>query len=167
MGLLNNWLKKNTKEQLEQTNAKAKPVSKEKKAVKAAKEVKAVEEKHDHEHDHGHEHEHEHVKTSGKKHVLPAGSIAHRVLLRPLVTEKSAVAESMNKYSFIVAKWATKTQIKKAVADIYKVVPCGINMANVDGKRVRFGRNQGRRSDYKKAIVSLPHGKTIDIHTGV
>ncbi|OGH91861.1 MAG: 50S ribosomal protein L23 [Candidatus Magasanikbacteria bacterium RIFOXYD2_FULL_39_9] len=87
--------------------------------------------------------------------------------MKPLVTEKSAIAESKNKYSFLVAKAANKNQVKTAVAEIYGVQPTQVNIANVEGRAVRFGRSAGRRGDYKKAIVTLPAGKTIDIHTGV
>jgi len=153
MGLFNNWMNKKKKEQLEKTSAKARPVS-----VKETKEEKGP----------VHEHEHEEAeKSKGKKHSLPLHSEAHRILLRPLVTEKSAIAESENKYSFVVARWANKKQVMQAVKDVYKIEPENVNIMNVDGRQIRFGRNMGRRSDYKKAIVTLPKGKTIDIHTGV
>lgn len=112
------------------------------------------------------------VKTSAKKkseHVvkLTEKSLAFRVLIKPLVTEKSAIAEHGNKYSFMVAKTANKNQIKIAIEEIYGVKPSQVNVANIEGRRVRFGRTMGKRNDYKKAIVTLPEGKTIDIHTGV
>jgi large subunit ribosomal protein L23 len=155
MGLFDNWLKKKKKEQLQKTSERAKPVS-----------VKAVKEEKETAHEHAHEHD-EAEQGKGKKHSLPLHSEAHRILLRPLVTEKSAIAESENKYSFVVAKWANKNQVMQAVKDVYKIEPTDVNIMNIDGRQVRFGRNMGRRSDYKKAIVTLPKGKTIDIHTGV
>ncbi|HSR88819.1 MAG TPA: 50S ribosomal protein L23 [Candidatus Udaeobacter sp.] len=167
MGLLNNFLgKKQTKEQLNKIGEKqstAVVAAKEKK-VKAkketAKEVKA--------HDHNHDHKHDHSETESKpKAKLSVHSVAFKVLVKPLVTEKSAVAESKNKYSFVVAKSANKDQIKKAIEEVYGVKPSNVNVANIEGRRVRFGRSMGRRSDYKKAIITLPQGKTIDIHTGV
>lgn len=94
-------------------------------------------------------------------------SLAFRVLVKPLITEKSAIAEHGNKYSFVVAKSANKNQIKIAIEEIYGVKPSQVNVANIEGRRVRFGRAMGRRSDYKKAIITLSEGKTIDIHTGV
>ncbi len=94
-------------------------------------------------------------------------SLAFRVLIKPLVTEKSAIAEHGNKYSFMVAKTANKNQIKIAIEEIYGVKPTQVNVANIEGRRVRFGRTMGKRNDYKKAIITLPQGKTIDIHTGV
>lgn len=153
VGLLNNWLKKKKKEQLEQTGE----VKVAKKEAVAKKEPKKVKEKI----------QEEAVTVKKEKIKLPAQSIAYKVLIKPLVTEKSAIAESINKYSFVVAAWATKFQVKKAVEDTYGVKPLSVNMINVDGRRVRFGRTMGRRSDYKKAIVTLPPGKSIDIHVGV
>ncbi|MEK7131368.1 MAG: 50S ribosomal protein L23 [Patescibacteria group bacterium] len=110
------------------------------------------------------------VKTENKtehKVKLTDKSLAFRVLVKPLVTEKSAIAENGNKYSFVVAKSANKNQIKIAIEEIYGVKPSQINVANIEGRRVRFGRTMGKRNDYKKAIITLPEGKTIDIHTGV
>ena len=106
-------------------------------------------------------------KKSEHKVKLTDKSLAFRVLVKPLVTEKSAIAEHGNKYSFVVAKSANKNQIKIAIEEIYGVKPSQINVANIEGRRVRFGRTMGKRNDYKKAIITLPKGKTIDIHTGV
>jgi large subunit ribosomal protein L23 len=89
------------------------------------------------------------------------------VLLQPLVTEKSVIRESAGVYTFMVALGATKLTVKQAVKDIYGVLPSTVRMINVEGKRVRFGRTIGKRRDWKKAIVTLPKGKTIHIHEGV
>ncbi|NQU83498.1 MAG: 50S ribosomal protein L23 [Parcubacteria group bacterium] len=105
------------------------------------------------------------VKTRKKK--LTKYSIADKVLVHPLITEKSAVAESVNKYSFIVAKWANKLQIKRAIKDIYGITPTMINTVNIEGKKVRFKWRQGRRKGCKKAVITLPKGKSINIHEGV
>ncbi len=150
MGLLDRWSKKAEKAQLAETT-KAE-VTSVKKVVSTKKAVaKATEEKTE-----------KVVKTEAK-----VSSIADRVLIRPLVTEKAAIAGAHNKYGFIVAKNATKTGVKKAIEGIYGIKPVAVNIINVSGKNVRFGRSLGRRSDYKKALVTLPHGKTINIHEGV
>jgi large subunit ribosomal protein L23 len=154
MGLLDRWSKKTTKAQLDETTGKKTeevetPVKKSIAAKKVA--TKAAAEKT------------EKVVNSEVK----VSSIADKVLLRPLVTEKAAIAGSHNQYGFIVAKNATKTGIKKAVEGVYGVKPLAVNVINVSGKEVRFGRSLGRRSDYKKALVTLPQGKTINIHEGV
>ena len=150
MGLLNNWLHKKKKEQLTKTGAKAKSVEI---AAKSVEEGKT----------------HVRKENEPKKHKikLSENSAIFRILVKPLVTEKSAVAESINKYSFVVARSANKNQIKKAVEEIYGVKPAVVNVINMEGRRLRFGRSAGRRSDFKKAIVTLPEGKTIDIHSGV
>ena len=92
---------------------------------------------------------------------------AYRVIVRALVSEKAAQAETKGKYTFVVAKDATKTQIKAAVEQVYGVRPTVVRTIHTEGKEVRFGRTIGRRKDWKKAIVTLPAGQTISIHTGV
>ncbi|MFA5175091.1 MAG: 50S ribosomal protein L23 [Patescibacteria group bacterium] len=94
-------------------------------------------------------------------------SAAYKILLYPLVTEKAAIAESVNKYTFVVSRSANKKQIKKAINDVYGVIPESVNTANIDGRVLKSRGIPGRRSDYKKAIVALPAGKTINIHEGV
>ncbi len=93
--------------------------------------------------------------------------LTHRIIIRPLVTEKAAVMQAANKYVFKVERTARKPQIKQAIKEVYGVEPLSVHMINVEGKRLRFGRNRGRRSDYKKAIVTVPPGKNIMIHEGV
>jgi len=92
--------------------------------------------------------------------------IAHKIILRPLVTEKMAIEASKNKYGFLVNRTATKNQIKQAVEEIYKVKPVSVNTVNVQGKMIYRGRNSGKRTDMKKAIVTLASGQTIT-HEGV
>lgn len=94
-------------------------------------------------------------------------SRANFVLLKTLVSEKAAMFEGKGVYTFIVYKQANKLEVKKAVKEIYGVNPEKVRMINVEGKQVRFGAKQGRQSDWKKAIVTLPKGKTINIHEGV
>ncbi len=92
---------------------------------------------------------------------------AHKIIVRPLVTEKASHAATLNQYSFIVNRAATKLQVSRAVKEMYGVMPVGVNVINVSGRRLRFGKGAGRRSDYKKAIVTLPKGSSITIHEGV
>lgn len=91
----------------------------------------------------------------------------HRILLHPVVTEKSATQESGNKYSFIVNVKANKGEIIRSVVEAYGVKPLSVRTMIVEGKRKRYGRFSGNRSAYKKAVVTVPKGKTIDIHEGV
>ncbi len=84
------------------------------------------------------------------------------VLLRPLVTEKSSRLMEKNAYSFEVAPWATKGQVKLAVQDKFKVNVISVNTVTTAGKyRRRIGPRGGYQSDWKKAIVRLKAGQQI------
>ena len=74
---------------------------------------------------------------------------------------------NLDKYSFLVSPKANKFQIAQAVNELYGVKPISVNIGHIPGKVVRFGRSMGRRSDYKKAIVTLEKGKTIVLHENV
>jgi large subunit ribosomal protein L23 len=84
------------------------------------------------------------------------------VLLRPLITEKGTDRQSEhNQYTFEVATAANKNQIKEAVELAFKVNVTGVRTMNVRGKMRRVGRHAGRKSDWKKAIVTVQQGQTI------
>ncbi len=86
-----------------------------------------------------------------------------KVLLGPHITEKASVAAETNQQIvFKVATDANKTEIKKAVELLFEVEVDSVQVANVKGKRKRFGAIQGRRSGYKKAYVQLKAGSEID-----
>lgn len=106
-------------------------------------------------------------KTSTNKSVNAVPQAGADVLLRPMLSEKTTRLEGMRQYTFAVAPFATKVQVKQAVKAAYGVVPTRVNMSNTDGKLKRFGLRFGRRTAIKKAIVTLPKGKNIDIHAGV
>lgn len=84
------------------------------------------------------------------------------VLVRPIITEKSDSLSAFNKYTFEVSARANKLTVKKAVEAIYSVDVGAVNIINIKGKTKRFRGHLGRRSDKKKAIVSLKNGQTID-----
>lgn len=92
---------------------------------------------------------------------------AFRILARPLLSEKTTRGEARGTYTFAVAMDATKTEISQAVETVYGVRPKHVRTSVVEGKIGRFGRTIGRRASWKKAIITLPAGKTISIHTGV
>lgn len=92
---------------------------------------------------------------------------AYRWIAKPLVTEKASVLGALNQYVFAVAKDANKVEVVKAIEAIYGVKPVSVNMLRVSGKQVRYGRIKGQRKDWKKAIVTLPAGKTIQVYEGV
>jgi len=77
------------------------------------------------------------------------------IIVSPVLTEKSYDGIQAKKYTFKVAKNATKTQIKTAIEDIFGVKVAKVNTVNVDGKKKRMGRSEGYTSDYKKAVVFL------------
>jgi large subunit ribosomal protein L23 len=105
--------------------------------------------------------------ATGKKAVVSKFDGAHRVLIRPLITEKAANFGVLNKYAFVVAGNSNKVEIVKAVKAVYGVNPANVNIVCVKGKAVARGRIKGRRSDFKKAIVTLKKGDTIQIYEGV
>lgn len=86
-----------------------------------------------------------------------------KVLLAPHVSEKSAVAaDQQNKYIFKVTTDATKPEIKSAVEMLFKVDVTSVQVMNMKGKTKGSGPRQGRRSDWKKAYVTLKSGQDID-----
>ena len=90
---------------------------------------------------------------------------ARDILIRPRITERTTELMADGKYVFIVDKRANKIQIADAVAEIFNVKVENVNTVNVKGKMKRMGRTQGKRSDYKKAIVKLAPGETIEFFT--
>lgn len=92
---------------------------------------------------------------------------AYKILLRPILTEKALKAETKGVYTFEIGRDINKVEVKNAVKAVYGVLPAKVRIMNMDGKNVRFGRRFGRRKDWKKAMVTLPKGKTINIHEGV
>ena len=75
------------------------------------------------------------------------------IIIKPIITEKSNMAIQEGKYTFKVAKKATKIQIAEAVEKLFNVKVLKVNTMNVQGKDKRVGYHQGRTSDWKKAIV--------------
>ena len=88
----------------------------------------------------------------------------HRdILLAPVVSEKSYGLLDENKYTFLVAPTANKTQIKIAVETVFKVHVTGVNTVNRPGKKRRTRFGIGKRPDTKRAIVTVADGERIDI----
>ena len=92
---------------------------------------------------------------------------ARDIIVKPIVTEQSVAMMENNKYVFKVALSANKIEIKKAVEEIFKVKVVDVNTVRVKGKEKRMGRSVGRTSDYKKAIVQLAEGDSIEIFEGL
>lgn len=105
-------------------------------------------------------------KKSDAKKVAKNGN-AYKVLVKPLITEKAASMSAEGKYAFEVSVDANKIEIADAIEEVYGLRPKSVNVINMLGKKVRFGRTMGRRKDWKKAIVTLGKGETINIYEGV
>jgi large subunit ribosomal protein L23 len=88
-------------------------------------------------------------------------------IIAPLITEKATLLTEQNKVVFKVAEDATKDEIAAAVEELFKVKVIKVNTLITKGKTKRFRGILGRRSDVKKAIVTLQEGQTIDISTGL
>ena len=88
-------------------------------------------------------------------------------ILSPVITEKSSIVAEHNKVIFRVAIDADKPTIKEAVEALFKVNVTKVNTIKVKGKTKRFKGTLGRRPDFKKAIVTLTDGQSIDITTGL
>ena len=85
-----------------------------------------------------------------------------QVLLAPQVSEKASMAIENNQYVFRVRNDATKPEIKTSVEQLFDVKVKGVQTLNMKGKTKRFGRGMGRRSDWKKAYVTLKEGFEIE-----
>ena len=86
------------------------------------------------------------------------------VILEPVVTEKSTRArQEKNQVAFVVARDATKIEIRQAVEKLFNVGVKAVRTMHVTGKVKRMGRFQGHRSSWKKAIVTLKEGQTIEL----
>ena len=87
---------------------------------------------------------------------------AYQIIQKPVITEKGlSIKESQNTLVFQVAPKATKTEIKEAVQQIFKVKVDGVRTANYVGKMRRRGQNEGYRRDWKKAYVKLAEGEKM------
>jgi large subunit ribosomal protein L23 len=91
----------------------------------------------------------------------------HETVVRPLITEKSSAAyQDRGEYTFEVHPDASKPQIRQAIEELFGVKVTGVWTSNVRGKEKRMGRTTGRRPAWKKAIVKLRDGDTIEIFEG-
>jgi large subunit ribosomal protein L23 len=108
-------------------------------------------------------------KEDGKNDKKARKSYEHsyRVLIKPLITEKSSNLSAKGAYCFEVAISTNKIEVAKAIEEVYGVKPEKVNVINIEGKRKTRGRVKGKRKDWKKAFVFLPKGKTIDVYEGV
>ena len=92
---------------------------------------------------------------------------AREILVRPVVSEKTNADMSDGRYVFIVDKRANRTEIKMAVEEVFKVKVDRVNTMNYLGKNRRMGRYEGKRPDFKKAVVTLAAGQRIEMFEGM
>jgi large subunit ribosomal protein L23 len=91
----------------------------------------------------------------------------HRTIVRPLITEKSSAAyQDRQEYTFEVHPDASKPQIRSAIEQLFGVKVTGVWTSNQRGKEKRMGKTVGKRPNWKKAIVTLREGDTIEIFEG-
>ena len=88
-------------------------------------------------------------------------------IIAPVITEKSTMASDNNQVVFRVADKASKPEIKAAVEALFNVKVTAVNTLNRKGKAKRFRGITGRQRDFKKAIVTLAEGHSIDVATGL
>ncbi|MGA1865561.1 MAG: 50S ribosomal protein L23 [bacterium] len=92
----------------------------------------------------------------------------YEIIKVPLMTEKSALMnEKTNKVTFVVERDVTKSEIARAVGEIFNCHVIKVNCIRMEGKRKRLGMHQGRRSHWKKAICTLAKGEKIDVVEGI
>ena len=91
----------------------------------------------------------------------------YEIIRAPVITEKSTIISEHNQVSFKVALDATKPEIKAAIEGLFSVNVTAVNTLRQKGKLKRFRGRLGKQSDYKKAIITLADGDSIDITSGV
>jgi large subunit ribosomal protein L23 len=89
------------------------------------------------------------------------------VIVSPVITEKATKLSEVNQVVFRVTLDSTKPQIAKAVAELFKVKVKAVNTVTIKGKNKNFRGTKFKKSDYKKAIVTLEEGSQIDVTTGL
>lgn len=107
------------------------------------------------------------IRPYKPKAVTVSRERAFEIIRAPVVTEKSTMGSEHNQVTFKVAKDASKPEIKLAVERLFDVKVEAVNTLVMKGKVKRFKGRLGRRSDYKKAVVTLAEGQSIDIVAGV
>ena len=92
---------------------------------------------------------------------------AAKCLLRPVVSEKATFLGKYRQYVFSVDPRVNKIEIAEAVNELYGMKPSKVQIIRPHTKRVRFGKYSGQRKRWKKAIVTLPEGKSLNLYEGV
>ena len=94
--------------------------------------------------------------------------LAQDIIIKPIITEASMMGVAFKKYTFKVAADANKVEIAKAVEELFGVKVAKVNTVTVNGKLRRYGRFEGYKASWKKAIVTLTEdSKTIEFFDGI
>jgi large subunit ribosomal protein L23 len=107
------------------------------------------------------------AKKAGKKADAALDPALYDLIRAPLITEKGTLVSQHNQVVFRVPLKASKPEIKQAVESLFKVSVTAVNTSITKGKVKRFRGRPGRRSDLKKAFVTLAEGQSIDVTTGL
>ena len=105
-------------------------------------------------------------KKSSKKIAKKGSLFANTILVRPVVTERATDLGTQNQYVFEVASRANRIEVRKAIQATYGVDPVKVNIINVQGKGIRYGRTEGNTKSWKKAIIFLREGDKIELYEG-
>ena len=92
---------------------------------------------------------------------------SHDIIRKPVITEKSMADMAEKKYTFIVHVDANKSQIKRAVEEVFNVKVADVKTMRFEGKTKRVGVNIGKRADFKKAVITLAEGSSIEFFEGM
>jgi large subunit ribosomal protein L23 len=103
------------------------------------------------------------VRARKRVNIVVSKVAAYDIILRPIITEKATMANENGQVTFSVAMEATKPEIKAAVEMLFKVNVTAVNTIVQKGKAKTFRGRRGRRSDMKKAMVTLAEGQNIDL----
>lgn len=101
------------------------------------------------------------------KDFQPSKERIFELIRRPLVTEKTTMISEYNQVAFEVPLDANKFEIRAAIEELFKVKVTAVNTIRQNGKVKRFRGRPGRRSDFKKALITLAEGESIDVSTGL
>jgi large subunit ribosomal protein L23 len=91
----------------------------------------------------------------------------HKILMKPVITEKSTLLQESGKYTFRVAPRANKTQVKEAVEKGFAVTVIDVNITKIHGKQKRYGPRLAKQPDVIKAVVTLKSGDRINLIEGL
>lgn len=105
-------------------------------------------------------------KKAPKLAILSAEKM-YQIILRPIISEKTTLMSEHNQHAFEVALDSSKPEIKAAVEGIFKVKVKAVNTVRLKGKTKRFRGVMGKRSDRKKAYITLEAGSTLDVMAGI